>query len=140
MIRSVTGREVAANPRSSWRINLGDAYAIVKGGEMIHIDIEKLGRHAQNAIGLEVAPGLGRHVVQRENSADAGENRARGSKAVKPFPQRSQEASSTIHFTSPPNDMPAYAAISGTRDVSVMPGCVLTSRTTSSPSPSGLSS
>jgi hypothetical protein len=36
--------------------------------------------------------------------------------------QRSQEASSTIHRTNPPNDNPAYAAISGTNEVSVIPG------------------
>src|SRR3984957_4692295 len=46
---------------------------------------------------------------------------------------RSHEASSTIHETSSPKETPACAAISGTRDVSVMPGWVLTSRQTNSP-------
>src|SRR5439155_3583562 len=36
--------------------------------------------------------------------------------------QRFSEASSTIHRTSSPNEMPAWAAISGTSEVSVMPG------------------
>src|SRR5262245_17811883 len=46
------------------------------------------------------------------------------------FPQRSSEASSTIHLTSSSNVMPASAASSGTSDVLVMPGWVLTSRQT----------
>ena len=54
--------------------------------------------------------------------------------------QRSYEASSTIHLTNSPNEKPAWAAISGTKLVSVMPGCVLTSSTTSSPVPPGVSS
>src|SRR5262249_59802005 len=41
--------------------------------------------------------------------------------------QRLSEASSIIHCTSSSNVMPACAASSGTSDVSVMPGCVLTS-------------
>ena len=49
---------------------------------------------------------------------------------------RSSEASSIIHRTSSSNAIPACAAISGTSDVSVMPGCVLTSRQTSPPVPS----
>ena len=49
--------------------------------------------------------------------------------------QRLIEASSTIHRTSSSKVTPAYAASSGTSDVSVMPGCVLTSRQTSSPVP-----
>src|SRR5207245_6704086 len=44
--------------------------------------------------------------------------------------QRSSEASSTIHLTSSSNVMPEWAASSGTSDVSVMPGWVLTSRQT----------
>src|SRR5579871_1280612 len=51
--------------------------------------------------------------------------------------QRSREASSTIHFTSPPNEWPAWAASSGTSETSVMPGWVLTSRQTRSPSEPG---
>src|SRR5215216_4660493 len=49
--------------------------------------------------------------------------------------QRSYEASSTIHLTNSPNEKHAWAAISATKLVSVMPGCVLTSSTTSSPVP-----
>src|SRR5262249_23090075 len=41
--------------------------------------------------------------------------------------QRLSETSSIIHCTSSSNVMPACAASSGTSDVSVMPGCVLTS-------------
>ena len=44
---------------------------------------------------------------------------------------RSREASSTIHLTSSPKSRPAWAANSGTRLVSVIPGCVLTSSQTS---------
>jgi len=44
--------------------------------------------------------------------------------------QRSSAASSTIHETSSSKVIPAKAASSGTRDVSVIPGCVLTSRQT----------
>ena len=49
--------------------------------------------------------------------------------------QRLVEASSTIHFTSSSKVIPAYAASSGTSEVSVMPGCVLISRQTSFPVP-----
>src|SRR5690606_38194218 len=45
-----------------------------------------------------------------------------------------QLASSTIQATSSSNEWPACRACSGTRDVSVMPGWVLISRQTSSPS------
>lgn len=54
--------------------------------------------------------------------------------------QRLREASSTIHRTSSPKLWPAWAAISGTRLVWVIPGCVLTSRTTRAPVPPGVSS
>src|SRR5262249_41724872 len=54
--------------------------------------------------------------------------------------QRLSETSSIIHCTSSSNVMPACAASSGTSDVSVMPGCVLTSRQTSPPVPSMRSS
>ena len=54
--------------------------------------------------------------------------------------QRLSDASSTIHRTSSSNEMPACAASSGTSDVSVMPGCVLTSRQTSPSVPSRRSS
>ena len=51
------------------------------------------------------------------------------------------EASSTIHRTKlTERDSPHGPPISGTKLVSVMPGCVLTSRTTSSPVPPGVSS
>jgi len=49
--------------------------------------------------------------------------------------QRLVEASSTIHLTSSSKVIPAYAASSGTSEVSVMPGCVLISRQTSFPVP-----
>ena len=45
-----------------------------------------------------------------------------------------QLASSTIQATSSSNEWPAWRACSGTSDVSVMPGWVLISRQTSSPS------
>src|SRR5690606_30154951 len=45
-----------------------------------------------------------------------------------------QLASSTIQATSSSNECPAWRACSGTSDVSVMPGWVLISRQTSSPS------
>ena len=48
-------------------------------------------------------------------------------------PQRKHEASSTIQLKSSPNECPACAAISGTSDVGVMPGWVLTSSQMSSP-------
>ena len=54
--------------------------------------------------------------------------------------QRLHEASSTIQCTSAGKSMPAWAAISGTSDVAVMPGCVLTSRQTRPSIPSRRSS
>src|SRR5262249_60193632 len=50
-----------------------------------------------------------------------------------PGPYLLQLASSTIQPTSSVNVIPACAASSGTSEVAVMPGCVLTSRHTSSP-------
>src|SRR5690606_25417640 len=55
----------------------------------------------------------------------------------RPGSHRLREASSTIHCTNSPNERPSWAAISGTSDVSVMPGWVLTSRQMRSPEPSG---
>jgi hypothetical protein len=55
-------------------------------------------------------------------------------------PYRLHVASSTIQRTSAWKSMPAYAAISGTSDVAVMPGCVLTSRQINSSVPPGRSS
>src|SRR5690606_24207586 len=55
-------------------------------------------------------------------------------------PQREQDASSTIQLNSSPNRIPAAAAISGTSDVGVMPGCVLISSQTSPSSPGSRSS
>ena len=51
-----------------------------------------------------------------------------------------QLASSTIQLTSSANESPAWAASSGTSEVAVMPGWVLTSRQTTSPDPPGVSS
>src|SRR5690606_29516445 len=45
-----------------------------------------------------------------------------------------QLASSTIQETSSSNECPACSACSGASEVGVMPGCVLISRQTSSPS------
>ncbi|MNS61252.1 hypothetical protein D3C72_942760 [compost metagenome] len=47
---------------------------------------------------------------------------------------RKHEASSTIQLTRLPKERPAWAAISGTREVGVMPGCVFTSSQITSPS------
>ena len=59
---------------------------------------------------------------------------------VRSGPYLLQLASSTIQLTSSANESPACAASSGTSEVAVMPGCVLTSRQTTSPDPPGVSS
>ena len=87
----------------------------------------------------------GRNTAQAKAVFDAarrkGEGRASGAEQARRGPaQRSNEASSTIHCTSSRKDRPACAASSGTMEVSVMPGCVLTSSTTSAPVPPGVSS
>src|SRR5690606_16178112 len=58
------------------------------------------------------------------------------SNGTSPIPtvHRKHDASSTIQRTRPPNEWPACAAISGTRDVGVMPGWVLISSQITSPS------
>ena len=57
--------------------------------------------------------------------------RARFGKGAEPAGYRSTEASSTIHSTSSLKLRPFWAASSGTSEVSVIPGCVFTSRQTS---------
>ena len=90
---------------------------------------------------LRASAEAGRRCVIRQMARRAGGERGarRSQGRIQPV-YRSQEASCTIHFTSSPNEMPANAANSGASEVSVMPGCVLTSSTTISPVPPGRSS
>ena len=101
---------------------------------------EQTVRRSGRASVRRTASVIGTENQRRRYMDNSRMDRSGGLKAFKGLPHRSQEASSTIHLTSSPNVRPAYAAISGTRDVAVMPGCVLTSRMTISPVPPGRSS
>ena len=72
--------------------------------------------------------------LSRRRLGQAGKSRLGLAAQPECLAQRSQDASSTIHSTRSPKLRPAWAAISGTREVSVMPGWVFTSRQTNSPS------
>src|SRR4029453_7011587 len=101
--------------------------------------------------GFGAAPQYGAHPAKRRHPSRgaAGDgNSSRKERILRsPSPnlrpsgaQRLHEASSTIHLTSSPNERPLCAASSGTSDVPVIPGWVLTSRQINSPVPSGRSS
>ena len=96
-------------------------------------DAARRGAREQARPGEDAARGaLARkqHARRFDRMARIGGPRGRAKR--QDFAHRPHDASSTIHETSSPKDMPACAAISGTRDVSVIPGWVLTSRQTSS--------
>ena len=73
------------------------------------------------------------HETRERWDHAGGRAAARGPPAFLSPSQRRHEASSTIQLNRSPNECPAWAAISGTRDVGVMPGWVLISSQTTSP-------
>src|SRR5262249_10773561 len=125
------------------------------GGKKQHAQHEPFAAHAVGTKlaephGLRAAAQDRAHATQRRHASGAAGhgNTARKQGLLRsPSPdlpptrvQRLHDASSTIHLTSSPNERPLWAASSGTSDVPVIPGWVLTSRQISSPVPSGRSS
>src|SRR3569623_1382701 len=95
----------------------------------------------EEAVGVFLALRL-EHIATRRDRGVTGRDNSlpgRGRTRLR-LSHRSREASSTIHRTNSSNATPAYPASSGTRDVSVIPGRVFTSRQTSPPVPSMRSS
>src|SRR5690606_26623183 len=84
--------------------------------------------HIANADALDHAYGAAEPARQHETSTGPGHapSRVCGTRPpAAPWPQRKHEASSTIQLNRSPKRCPAWAAISGTSEVGVMPGCVL---------------
>ena len=88
-------------------------------------------RRASTRAGRRSSRGSTKWSTDSGTPNSVGRSRARPL-ALAPF-QRRHEASSTIQLNKSPNECPACAAISGTSDVGVMPGWVLTSSQMSSP-------
>src|SRR5690606_42148869 len=85
-----------------------------------------------------VAGGLAQDARQPEDDPPLlhmeGGHRQRAILPSESRPQRGHDASSTIQLRRSPNEMPACSAMSGTSEVGVMPGWVLISSQTTSPS------
>ncbi len=114
--------------------------AIDAGSRKQSADGERVGERRK----LEIRPGQPREHSRRPpqparqhaalfDARRTGALRRVAATAALVRPQRKHEASSTIQLNSSPKLCPAWAAISGTSDVGVMPGCVLTSSQMTSP-------
>src|SRR5262252_10809079 len=130
LVRLVAAYRAVAGAGSNYENCSGEAGMSRQARQAIGHAVERSGEAAPASGRLqqacEIAPAPLGTAALRSAHCNAGLVRPRQHYLL----QRSSEASSTIHLTSSSNVMPASAASSGTSDVSVMPGWVLTSRQT----------
>src|SRR6185437_1146961 len=143
---------LAAGHGAALDLDIGDDEAEPgAGGQGARLELRRPGVEAAGAVKLEDAAGdrgerRRQHqpapAAQPGEAARAPDDRLPGGAppALGATDQGSHAAFSTIQTTSDGKSIPAWRAISGTSEVGVMPGCVLTSSSTMRPGSPAVSS